>query len=91
MNTDLKNFVLPIARALSATLFFVLSVAFVSVPHSLEQDPSDAQQLTHPTAPRGRCACPRGGGAQGCRAWGGPAGADGSPPPRAVRGRDAGG
>ena len=52
MNTDLKNFVLPIARAVSATLFFVLSVAFVSVPHSLEQDPSDAQQLTHPVAPR---------------------------------------
>ena len=52
MNTDLKNFVLPIARAVSATLFFVLSVAYVSVPYSLEQDPSDAQQLTHPTAPR---------------------------------------
>ena len=52
MNTDLKNFVLPIARAVYATLFFVLSVAFVSVPYSLEQDPSDAQQLTHPTAPR---------------------------------------
>ena len=52
MNTDLKNLVLPIARAVSATLFFVLSVAFVSVPHSLEQDPSDAPQLTHPTAPR---------------------------------------
>ena len=51
-NTDLKNFVLPIARVVSATLFFVLSVAFVSVPYSLEQDPSDAQQLTHPTAPR---------------------------------------
>ena len=52
MNTDPKNFVLPIARAVSATLFFVLSVAFVSVPYSLEQDPSDAPQLTHPTAPR---------------------------------------
>jgi hypothetical protein len=52
MNTDLKNFVLPIARTVSATLFFVFSVAFLSVPYSLEQDPSDAQQLTHPVAPR---------------------------------------
>jgi len=26
MNTDLKNFVLPIAPAVSATLFFVLSL-----------------------------------------------------------------
>ena len=32
MNTDLKNFVLPIARAVSAKLFCVFSVAFVSVP-----------------------------------------------------------
>ena len=52
MNTDLKNFVLPIARAVSTTLFFVFSVAFLSVPYSLGQDPSDAQQLTHPVAPR---------------------------------------
>ena len=52
MNTDLKNFVLPIARAVSVTLFFVLSVAFLLVPYSLEQDPSDAQQLTHPAASR---------------------------------------
>ena len=52
MNTDLKNFVLPIARAVSATLFFVWRVALVSVPYSLEQDPSDAQQLTHPAALR---------------------------------------
>ena len=48
MNTDLKNFVLPIARAVSATLFFVFSVAFLSVPYSLEQDPSDAQQRRTP-------------------------------------------
>nr|WP_295940850.1 hypothetical protein [uncultured Acidovorax sp.] len=40
MNTDLKNFVLPIARAVSATLFFVLSVAFVSMPYSWSKTPA---------------------------------------------------
>lgn len=43
-----QELLLPIARAVSATLFFVLSVAFVSVPYSLEQDPSDAQQRRTP-------------------------------------------
>ena len=52
MNTDLKNFRRPHRPGRVRHAVFVLSVAFVSVLHSLEQDPSDAQQLTHPTAPR---------------------------------------
>jgi hypothetical protein len=43
MNAALKNFIQPIARTIAATLFFVFTVAFFSVPYALEQHPGDPQ------------------------------------------------
>ena len=43
MNTDLKNFVQPIAQAIAVTLFVVFTLAFFSVPYVLQQHPGDPQ------------------------------------------------
>lgn len=52
MNTDLKNFLHPIARTIAATLFFVFTVAFLSVPYALERDPGDPLLSSHQAEPR---------------------------------------
>lgn len=41
MNPDLKSFIQPIAHTIAATLFLVFTVAFVSVPYVLQQNPGD--------------------------------------------------
>lgn len=43
MNADLKNFLQPIAQVVTATLFVVFTVAFLSVPYVLQQHPGDPQ------------------------------------------------
>ena len=52
MNTDLKNFLQPIAQAVAATLFVVFTVTFFSVPYVLQQHPGDLQ-LPSPQADLG--------------------------------------
>lgn len=52
MNTDLKNFIQPIARVVAATLFVVCTVAFVTVPYVLGQHPGDAVVDVHQSGPR---------------------------------------
>lgn len=52
MNSDLKSFLLPIVRTIAATLLFVFTVAFLSVPYALEQHPGDPQLSAGPAAPR---------------------------------------
>lgn len=41
MNADLKNFLQPIAQVVAATLFVVFTVAFISVPYTLQQQPGE--------------------------------------------------
>jgi hypothetical protein len=41
MNTDLRNFVRPLAQVIAATLFAVFTVAFVTVPYTLGTHPGD--------------------------------------------------
>lgn len=52
MNADLKNFLWPIARLVAATLFAVLTVAFLSVPYVLQQHPGDPQVPSQQTGVR---------------------------------------
>jgi len=41
MNADLKDFLQPITQVFAATLFFVFTVAFLSVPYVLQLHPGD--------------------------------------------------
>lgn len=52
MNADLKNFLQPIALVVATTVFFVFTVAFLSLPYVLEQHPGDPQGPSQQTAPR---------------------------------------
>ncbi|MCE1191621.1 hypothetical protein [Acidovorax sp.] len=52
MNSDLKSFLVPIARTVAATLFVVFTVAFLTVPYALEQHPGDPQLSAAQTVPR---------------------------------------
>jgi hypothetical protein len=45
MNTDLKNFLRPLAQVIGATLFAVCTVAFVSMPYALGHFPGEAAML----------------------------------------------
>jgi hypothetical protein len=52
MNTDLKNFLRPLVQVIAATLFAVLTVAFVTVPYSLGHLPGDTAVLAQADGPR---------------------------------------
>lgn len=52
MNADLKNFLQPITQVVAATLFVVLTVAFLSVPFVLQQHPGDLHAPSQQTASR---------------------------------------
>jgi hypothetical protein len=41
MNTDLQNFLRPLAQVITATLLAVCTVAFVSVPYSIGRIPGE--------------------------------------------------
>jgi hypothetical protein len=41
MNTDLQNFLRPLAQVIGATLFAVCTVAFVSMPYALGHFPGE--------------------------------------------------
>jgi hypothetical protein len=45
MNTDLKNFLRPLAQGIGATLFAVCTVAFVSMPYALGRVPGEPAVL----------------------------------------------
>lgn len=52
MNADLKNFLQRMTQVVVATLFVVLSVAFISVPYALERHPGDPQVPSQQTGVR---------------------------------------
>lgn len=52
MNPDLKSFIQPIAHTIAATLFLVFTVAFLSVPYVLQQNPGDPLVPSQQTALR---------------------------------------
>lgn len=52
MNTDLQNFLRPLAQVIGVTLLAVCSVAFVSVPYALGHFPGEAAMLAQANAPR---------------------------------------
>ena len=45
MNTDLQNFLRPLAQVIGATLFAVCTVAFVSMPYALGHFPGEPTVL----------------------------------------------
>lgn len=45
MNTDLQNFLRPLAQVIGATLFAVCTVAFVSMPYALGRVPGEPTVL----------------------------------------------
>lgn len=45
MNTDLQNFLRPLAQVIGATLFAVCTVAFVSMPYPLGRVPGEPTVL----------------------------------------------
>ncbi len=45
MNTDLQNFLRPLAQVIGATLFAVCTVAFVSMPYALGHFPGEPSVL----------------------------------------------
>lgn len=45
MNTDLKNFLCPLAQVIGATLFAVCTVAFLSMPYALGRVPGEPTVL----------------------------------------------
>lgn len=52
MNTDLKNFLRPLAQVIGATLFAVCTVAFVSMPYALGHFPGEPSVLALADGPR---------------------------------------
>jgi hypothetical protein len=52
MNSDLKNFIQPIAQVIAITVFVVFAVAFFSLPYVLQQHPGDPQSPSQQTAAR---------------------------------------
>ncbi len=52
MNTDLKNFIRPLAQVIGATLFAVCTVAFMSMPYALGHLPGEPSVLAQADGPR---------------------------------------
>ena len=52
MNADLKNFLQRMTQVIAATLFVVLTVAFISVPYALERHPGDSPAPSQQTGVR---------------------------------------
>ncbi|MGI9218448.1 MAG: hypothetical protein ACR2JA_15790 [Hydrogenophaga sp.] len=52
MNTDLQNFLRPLAQVIGATLFAVCTVAFVSMPYALGHFPGEPALLAQASGAR---------------------------------------